>query len=126
MDWPEYKALCERPNVLPRAMLVRTEALLSAALADVLRRARAGVPLSKPADHKGGSETDMFEVLATPAQAKAIVQAVEAAAATGCAGHGVVAAWRDLLRHVAGATAGGEAIATKAIPIRSDPGVPSP
>ncbi len=101
---------------MPRAVLVRTETLLPEALAHALRQARDGAPFPKPADHKGGGETDMFEVPATSAQAAAIVEAVEAAADAGRTGRGVVAAWRELLRHAAGAQEGGGQASAEANP----------
>lgn len=107
MDWPEYKALAQRPDVLPRALLTRTEALLPAPLAPALRAARRTAPLPKPADHKGGAETDLFEVALCAAAAEAIAAAVAAAARAGAVGPGVVAAWRELRDHiVAGQDAG--------------------
>lgn len=96
MDWPRYKTLCERPNVMPRALLTRTAALLPATLADILRHACQGAPLPKPPEHKGGPETDMFELTLTLTQARAIANAVESGA-----GRGVAAAWRELWCYIA-------------------------
>ena len=103
MDWPTYKALCERPNVMPRAMLDRTSALLPRRLAAALRAARAGTPHPKPADHKGDANTDMFEVALSAGDAGAVLAAVEAAAACGQASAGLLAAWREAHDHFAGA-----------------------
>ena len=101
MDWPEYKALAQRPDVLPRALLTRTGALLSAPLDATLRAAWPDAPFPKPADHKGGAETDLFKVTLSVAAARAIVDAVEAAAVS----QGVVAAWRELRDHLVAAEA---------------------
>ena len=103
VDWPTYKALCERPDVMPRAMLERTSALLPAALADTLRTARAKTPFPKPEDHKGDAATDMFALALRPADTRAILAAVETAAAEGRTTHAVVAAWREANDHIAGA-----------------------
>ena len=95
MDWPTYKALCERPDVMPRALLDRTSALLPAELADILRAAQAETPWPKPADHKGDAATDMFTLALRPADVYAILAAVETAATKGRATRGMVAAWRE-------------------------------
>ena len=101
MDWPTYKALCERPDVMPRAMLDRTSALLPRRLAMALGTARAATPYPKPADHKGGDATDMFEVALSANDAGATLAAVEAAAARGQASAGLLAAWREAHDHFA-------------------------
>ena len=101
MDWQRYKALCDRPDVMSRWMLVETACLVPAALRPPLRAAVAQTPLPKPPDHKGGELTDMFEV-ALDESADEILAAVEAAAACGgttTQGRGLggfVAAWREL------------------------------
>lgn len=101
MDWPTYKALCERPDVMPRAMLERTSALLPTELADILRAARATTAWPKPADHKGNAATDMFTLALRPADARAILAAVETAAAHGRATRAIVAAWREAQGYIA-------------------------
>ena len=101
MDWPAYKALCERPDVMPRAMLARTEALLPPALAAGLRALQAQTPYPKPSDHKGDAATDMLPVSLRAGDADAILAAVEAAAATGGATRGLVAAWGEVKDHFA-------------------------
>ena len=101
MDWQRYKALCDRPDVMSRWMLVETASLVSPALRAPLRAAMARTPLPKPPDHKGGEQTDMFEV-ALDEFADEILVAVEAAVARGATttqGRGLggfVAAWREL------------------------------
>lgn len=100
MDWQRYKVLCERPDVMSRWMLTETAALLPAEwrislLAELRQR-----PLPKPPDHKGGADTDMFEV--TLAGVDEIVAAIEAASARGATTSqgrslgGFAVAWREL------------------------------
>ena len=101
MDWQRYKTLCDRPNVMSRWMLKETACLVPAALRPPLCAAMAQTPLPKPADHKGGEQTDMFEVVLQDSVG-AILAAVEAAEARGettTRGRGLggfVAAWREL------------------------------
>ena len=100
MDWQRYKALCERPDVMSRWMLAETATLLPAELRAPVLAALTQRPLPKPPDHKGGADTDMFEV--TLAGVDEIVAAVEAAAARGVTtsqGRGLggfALAWREL------------------------------
>ena len=101
MDWPAYKALCERPDVMPRAMLDRTSALLPPRLAKALGAARAATPFPKPRDHKGDAATDMFEMTLSASDAGAILAAVEEAAARGQATRGLLAAWREAECYIA-------------------------
>ena len=101
MDWPTYKALCERPDVMPRAMLDRTAALLPPQLAAALRAARAATPLPKPRDHKGDAGTDMFEMALSASDAGTILAAVEEATARGQASRGLLAAWREAECYIA-------------------------
>ena len=104
MDWQRYKALCDRPDVMSRWMLVETACLVPAALRPPLRAAVAQTPLSKPPDHRGGDLTDMFDV-ALDEFADDVLAAVEAAVARGettTQGRGLggfVAAWRELKEH---------------------------
>ena len=101
MDWETYKTLCDRPTVMSRWMLAETAALVPRALRAPLLAAMTQEPLPKPGDHKGGAQTDMFEV-ALDAFAEPILGAVESAAARGettTGGRplsGFVAAWREL------------------------------
>lgn len=101
MDWQRYKALCDRPDVMSRWMLDETASLVPAALRPPLQAAITQTPLPKPPDHKGGEQTDMFEV-ALDEFADEILAAVEAAVARGettTQGRGLggfVAAWREL------------------------------
>ncbi len=85
MDWKAYKALCDRPDVWSRWMLMQTLELLEgdAALAVPLHRALAAEPLEKPAGHKGGDATDMFRLPMEAVQAKAVAAAVSRAVERG-------------------------------------------
>ena len=66
MEWQQYKVWCDRGNVMSRWMLEQTRELLRRAGAANLDRALgsrlAREPVSKPDDHRGGPETDMFDV----------------------------------------------------------------
>lgn len=101
MDWKRYKALCDRPDVMSRWMLKETACLVPVALRPPLCAAMAQTPVAKPLDHKGGEQTDMFEV-ALHEFVDGILAAVEAAEARGettTQGRslgGFVAAWREL------------------------------
>jgi len=107
MDWSEYKRLCDRPTVFSRWMLEQTRELIEgeSLLADALGNALRGKVLDKPADHRGGSATDMFVLQLEMDQAAAILLRMERAeqndrrtAATRRRGiGGFVAAWREYL-----------------------------
>ena len=83
MDWDEYKALCDRPNVFSRWMLEQTGGLVNAVAAEALRAFTARAPLVKPADHKGGAVSDMFEIDLEAARVREIVEHLERARAAG-------------------------------------------
>jgi len=74
MDWNDYKALCDSPWMFSRWMLEQTMEVLSGAphLATGLRRALEGAPLDRPADHRGGTATDMLEVVLGAEEARSI------------------------------------------------------
>jgi limonene-1,2-epoxide hydrolase len=78
MDWNDYKALCDSPQVFSRWMLEQSIELLndSPRLVDRLTRLLGGVPIDKPADHRGGALTDMFEVELVIDDARAIHRTV--------------------------------------------------
>lgn len=88
---------------MSRWMIEQTAKLLDGEDRERLLAALEGVPLDKPADHKGGLVTDMFVVAMPPSSAERILRAVEAAAALGGATaidtsrglRGFVAAWRE-------------------------------
>lgn len=83
-------------------MLVETASLLDDPLRATLLANCQGTPLPKPGDHKGGVDTDMFEVGLSPVEVAAILGVVEAAAQRGATTPrsaklgGFVAAWREL------------------------------
>ena len=86
---------------MSRWLLERTAQLVGGSFASVLRAAAAGAPLPKPADHRGGEETDMFEVRLQPGTAVALLRRVreEAGLAPNEAPtgrlRGVVIAWQE-------------------------------
>lgn len=83
-------------------MLEETAALLCGDARDALLAITGGTPLPKPADHKGGGDTDMFEVALPPAHVRSIVEAVDDAASRGRRTPrstrigGFATAWREL------------------------------
>ncbi len=82
MDWNAYKARCDHPRVLSRWMLTRTAQWVDAPCAALLHDAAKVAPLPKPPGHKGGPDTDMFEVDLAPEVARAILRSVRDAAET--------------------------------------------
>lgn len=113
VSWSSYKVACDRPGVVSRWLLEQTRELLDheAELADLLGALlREGRPLPKPADHRGGPATDMFELSLPPQQVRRIRDRVLAAK---CAGRvtmqtrarglgGFVEAWREILEEAEG------------------------
>jgi hypothetical protein len=85
VDWSRYKARCDAGDVVSRWLLEQTAALLDdvgdGALAAPLRSALAGAVLEKPADHRGGPETDMIELDLDAAAARRIADRVAGLAA---------------------------------------------
>jgi limonene-1,2-epoxide hydrolase len=81
MDWNEYKRLCDSPPVFSRWMLEQSIELLHAEprLAAAIGRAFADSPLSKPTDHRGGPQTDMFVLSLSVGQVNEVVTAIGAA-----------------------------------------------
>ena len=86
MEWDEYKKLCDRPNVLSRWMLVQSAEVLKRAghhdLAAQLDLETRRV-LAKPVDHKGGPDTDMFELALEPVTVARICELVATSIAAG-------------------------------------------
>lgn len=111
MDWVGYKTRCDSPEVWSRWMLGETLELLSgdAELSAALRDALTAEPIAKPAGHKGGEATDMFELRLDEAQADAVVarvrRAVERGAVTeGTRGRGLggfLEAWMEFRDFIA-------------------------
>lgn len=113
MDWADYKALCDSPEVVSRWMLVQTLELVAleggdAALHRVLTAVLQGPPLPKPVDHRGGPHTDMFRLDLTVEDAGTVAALVVRAAAagrttTGTQGRGLggfAEAWQELVQHL--------------------------
>lgn len=88
MDWPAYKARCDSPEFWSRWLIERWLELLAeasavatvdgtadqrAATSNALERALCGARLPKPADHRGGPATDMFEVMLSVEQAQGLL-----------------------------------------------------
>ena len=104
MDWERYKAICDEPCVVSRWLLEHTAATLeqnadgaASALAATLRVAANKPPLPKPADHKGGAETDMFQTPVPLTVAQAVLAAMQRPDATPSALplKGAAAAWAE-------------------------------
>ena len=118
MDWERYKRLCDSPSVFSRWMLAQTLELLADACDEAGREsaaARASLmasvtrqPLPRPADHRGDSRTDMFELDLTATDARVILYRVQEAvaadsttAATRNRGlGGFVEAWQEYLDYL--------------------------
>lgn len=93
MDWDRYKRECDSPAVLSRWMLMQTLELLQSvpgARCDIHSQVRhalaatlAGKPLTRPADHRGNTLTDMFPVALTSRQARTVLETVREAVAKG-------------------------------------------
>ena len=84
-------------------MLEQTSELLDEPLAAAVRAPLGGEPLSKPADHSGGSATDMFVLRLGVSSRLEVLRAVSEACASGAttsgtAGRGLggfVEAWQE-------------------------------
>jgi limonene-1,2-epoxide hydrolase len=85
MDWNAYKALCDAPMTFSRWMLAQSVELLDdhPRVVAAIEQAMCGVPIEKPADHRGGAPTDMFELVLAVEDARTIQRLVRAAAAAG-------------------------------------------
>ena len=112
LDWPRYKARCDRADVWSRWMLEQMIELLAdqPLLARPLREALDGVPLPKPADHLGAAATDMFALNLDAASVAAVIALVDQAAASGARTSGTkhrglggfAEAWREHQRFIIG------------------------
>ncbi len=108
MEWDEYKPRCAAPGAFSRWMLEQSLELVATdvAAASQLRAVLAGRTLDKPADHRGGADTDIFELGFDLAIVERIVARVAAAATQGASTSGTVqrglggfdAAWREYAR----------------------------
>ncbi len=107
MNWDCYRALCDSPQYFTRWMIERSAAIVGdAELQNAVRRALHSRALDKPAGHKGGADTDVFEMRLTAAQAAHMLEAVHRAAAEGRTTQegrglgGFVAAWNEYHVHL--------------------------
>lgn len=84
MSWADYRARCDSGDVVSRWLLEQTAALLDdcgePALAAQLRGVLTGPALDKPADHRGGPETDFFVLDIDAPTVRSIAQCVTALA----------------------------------------------
>jgi hypothetical protein len=67
VDWSAYRAICDRGDVLSRWLLLHSAELLESAGQSALAARLRAIPaqaaaLPRPADHRGGAETDFFTV----------------------------------------------------------------
>ncbi|MCZ6655781.1 MAG: hypothetical protein O7C67_00655 [Gammaproteobacteria bacterium] len=108
MDWNCYKQRCDKPEMWSRWMLNETIELVGdqSHLAQTLEAVLREEPLAKPPGHRGGPETDMFELALDIADVDTIVAAVRQAVehkATTSGGRGLggfAEAWQEFQRHV--------------------------
>lgn len=76
MDWPAYKRICESPDHFSRWALELTAGILSdRAIVRKIMSTVADRPVAKPADHRGGPETDYFRVELDEAAARQVIAA---------------------------------------------------
>ena len=85
MDWITYKQLCDRPDYWSRWMLEQCIDLLQQleerSLAAALDGVLAGASMDTPADHRGGTATEMYRVALPVSQRQALLQAISGAQA---------------------------------------------
>ncbi len=95
MDWQTYKKLCEQPRCFSRWAIVTTLELVDEmSLRAVLSRILEGVPLVKPADHRGNAMTDFFVVALDPVQTQAIMRCLRPHTEDGRIRH-LLVIWRE-------------------------------
>ncbi len=88
--------------MLSRWLLVETATLVPADVRNALLRIANGTPVPKPADHKGGEDTDMFAVSLPADTIRSIADTVDKAATNGLRTPrstrlgGFATAWREL------------------------------
>ena len=77
MEANEYRALCKRPDVFTRAVLLATiEAISSRHLPSTvyLEKILEGSPIPKPERHQNGPETDFFQLTLEVSKAEEIME----------------------------------------------------
>lgn len=62
MEWVNYKAICDRPNVFSRWALTQTVEAVNHETAKRLKQRIPQQAIEKPRDHKGDERTDMFDL----------------------------------------------------------------
>lgn len=81
MDWDTYKELSHSPAYFTRWALDRTTIHLHGTLREHVERYKCQQPLEKPADHKGGRETDVLKLELSLECARSIVASLQDARA---------------------------------------------
>ena len=79
MDWETYKELSHSPPYFTRWALDRTATHLTGPVLDQLEHCKSQQALEKPADHKGGPETDVIRLELTGECVLTIIEALQAA-----------------------------------------------
>ena len=77
MDWETYKSLSHSPPYFTRWALAHTVPYLNGTTLGHLERCQAQRPLTKPADHKGGPETDVLRLELSGECVREIIEALE-------------------------------------------------
>ena len=82
MEWERYKQLCDQPNVLSRWLLEQTRELavrVDSSIVPLLDATLQCAPLTKPADQRVASETDMFTLAWSQREVAVVVELVVSA-----------------------------------------------
>jgi hypothetical protein len=77
MNANDYKQICSRPDVLQRAVLEQTARVIQIDLpahAEHIESILGESPVSKPAQHNGGNETDYFYIDLSDEEAGEIIE----------------------------------------------------
>lgn len=83
MNWTDYKTACERPDCFSRHALEITIAALEGADAVRIASFLERTPIEKPADHRGGAETDFFPVAMEPGLVERVIAVLRGVARSG-------------------------------------------
>ena len=111
VDWPDYRRLCDRPDVVSRFLLEQTAELLTDdGLAKRLEGVLATTPIEKPEGHRGPPASDMFvldldvdDVAAVATELQRALAAGRTTSATEVRGlGGFLAAWLEIERFFCG------------------------
>ena len=76
MDWDTYKELSHSPEFFTRWALETTSRYVHGSLKGILIECARIQPLEKPADHKGGSETDVLRLDLDNATVRSIIDSL--------------------------------------------------